>query len=141
MADYYFFFPNLSIQVGQSPGDIVQSLQTVLAFDPPGPAWRLRTNPCPHAVVLHPSTRCFRLLSIYPNAHSLGRYCSTWNQLATKRLYCIFQLDVFVFCPCALEPDCSVLVFCPCNCTSKRPVDAVLQEIMPFLPTLTSLLI
>jgi hypothetical protein len=81
MADYYFFFPNLSIQVGQSPGDIVQSLQTVLAFDPPGPAWRLRTNPCPHAVVLHPSTRCFRLLSIYPNAHSLGRYCSTWNQL------------------------------------------------------------
>jgi hypothetical protein len=46
---------------------------TVISFDPE-PARQLRPNPCYYAFAPHPSACCLRLVSIYPYAHSPGRY-------------------------------------------------------------------
>jgi ribosomal protein L34E len=69
-----------------------------------------------------------RIQDILPSIQTL--FCrSTRNQcgdcgkiLATVRLYCILQLDVFVFCPSTRK--------------SIRPVDARFQDIMPSTSTL-----
>jgi hypothetical protein len=97
-----------------------------------------RLNFCQCALVPYPSACCLRLLSIYPcdggiqDIHSSVptlTICSTRNQrcnftpiLATVRLHYILQYVVFVFCP--ITP------------TSSRPVDAGIQDNIPFVTTL-----
>jgi hypothetical protein len=86
----------------------------------PEAARQLHLNSCHRACVLHFTASCLCLLPIYrkvpshvrfwdqdimPSAKTLflrsirNQRCNCTPTLATVRLYCIFQLDVYVFCP------------------------------------------